>query len=161
MVCRLRVGEVVLQHLGNGVHPGWAQGSTILLVPAFIWLSPHTILDSNFFLSWKKNHTLIILYTSLSTNCTVLCWFQPLCLGTLSHQDYRSLPGHDADHTAVEGHSSAVCSYLDILDLGRCWGKCVCIYIHIAICIKFHSQWFLICLSTLVNDSVPCIGLVV
>ena len=43
----LRFDVVVLQQLGNGVHPGWAQGSTLLLVPLFIWLSPHTILASN------------------------------------------------------------------------------------------------------------------
>ena len=53
MVCKLRSGEVVLQHLGNGVHPGWAQGSTAVLTP-FIWLSPHTIFDSNFSLSWTE-----------------------------------------------------------------------------------------------------------
>ncbi len=46
--CSLRLDGFVLQQPGNGEHPGWAHGSALLLVPKFIWLSPHTMLVSNF-----------------------------------------------------------------------------------------------------------------
>ena len=86
-----RVGDldVVRQQEGEGVQPGCAHASALLLIPQSIWLSPHTIVATKLLFTWwmREKGKFWVLHDVVSRiSCTQqLMWTEHICGKGLFH----------------------------------------------------------------------------